>query len=79
MGKDKAAADIKEAEVAAEAEKVSKVAENAKVIADDAEADLAKAKPVLAAAKIAVESIDRDSIVMLSKINTPAASVKFIM
>lgn len=48
---DKAVADEQEAIVAAEAEVVMQQASEAKVISDDAERELAKAKPVLAASK----------------------------
>lgn len=47
VNKDKEVADEKEKVVSAEAEVVNKKAEEAKAIADDAEADLAAAKPEL--------------------------------
>jgi len=50
VNRDKAIADEKEKVVSAEAEIVSKKASEAKAIADDAEADLAAAKPELEAA-----------------------------
>jgi dynein heavy chain len=76
---DKAIADEKEAVVAQEAEVVMKQASEAKIISDDAERELARAKPVLAASKTAVESIDRDSITNLSKVLNPNPKVAFIM
>ena len=51
---DKEVADQKERVVSAEAEIVNKKASEAKAIADDAEEDLAKAKPELEAAKKAL-------------------------
>jgi len=50
VNRDKAIADEKEKVVSAEAEIVNKKATEAKAIADDAEADLAAAKPELEAA-----------------------------
>ena len=52
---DKEIADEKEKIVSAEAEIVNKKAAEAKLIADDAEADLAAAKPELLAAQNAVK------------------------
>jgi len=52
---DKEIADEKEKVVSAEAEIVNKKAQEAKLIADDAEADLAAAKPELLAAQNAVK------------------------
>jgi len=51
VNRDKAIADEKEKVVSAEAEIVNKKATEAKAIADDAEADLAAAKPELEAAQ----------------------------
>jgi dynein heavy chain len=63
VNRDKAIADEKEKVVSAEAEIVNKKATEAKAIADDAEADLAAAKPELEAAQIALQKLDKDSIV----------------
>ena len=60
---DKAIADEKEKVVSADAEIVNKKAADAKEIADDAEADLAAAKPELQAAQDAVKKLDKNSIV----------------
>lgn len=49
------------------------------MIADDAQADLERAKPIMAQAKAAVDSIERNSIVDLQKIQSPTDGVKFIM
>lgn len=76
---DKAIADEKEAVVSAEAEIVNKQAAEAKLIADDAQADLERAKPIMASAKQAVDSIERNSIVDLQKIQRPTEGVQFIM
>jgi dynein heavy chain len=48
---DKAIADEKSAVVGAEAEVVNKQATEAKIIADDAQSDLDKAKPIMAQAQ----------------------------
>jgi dynein heavy chain len=76
---DKEVADEKERVVYAEAEVVKKNAAQAKAIADDAEADLAAAKPELAAAETAVKNLDKNSVVEIKNFTTPPEGVKFVM
>jgi dynein heavy chain len=76
---DKAIADEKEKVVSAEAEIVNKKAADAKEIADDANADLAAAKPELAAAQNAVKQLDKNSIVEIKAFAQPPDGVKFVM
>ena len=71
VNKDKAEADETEKIVSAEAEVVNKKATEAKAIADDAEADLAAAKPELEAAQIALSKLDKDSIVEIKAFKSP--------
>jgi dynein heavy chain len=79
VNKDKAIADEKEQVVSAEAEIVNKKATEAKAIADDAEADLAAAKPELEAAQQALSKLDKDSIVEIKAFKSPPAGVVFVM
>lgn len=79
VNKDKEIADEKEKVVSAEAEIVGKKAGEAKAIADDAEADLAAAKPELAAAENAVRNLDKNSIVEIKNFTNPPGGVKNVM
>jgi dynein heavy chain len=79
VNRDKAIADEKEKVVSAEAEIVNKKATEAKAIADDAEADLAAAKPELEAAALALSKLDKDSIVEIKAFKQPPAGVVFVM
>jgi dynein heavy chain len=79
VNKDKAIADEKEQVVSAEAVVVNKKASEAKAIADDAEADLALAKPELEAAERAVQSLDKNSINEIKAFTTPPEGVVFVM
>lgn len=79
VNKDKAIADEKEQVVSAEAVVVNKKADEAKAIADDAEADLALAKPELEAAEKAVKSLDKNSINEIKAFTTPPEGVVFVM
>jgi dynein heavy chain len=76
---DKEVADEKEKLVSGEAEIVNKKAEEAKAIADDAEADLALAKPELMAAENAVKNLDKNSIVEIKNFANPPDGVKTVM
>ena len=76
---DKAVADEKEAKVSAEAEIVNKQASEAKVIADDAQTDLAKAAPIMKEAQNAVNDIDRNAIVDIQKMSAPSENIRFMM
>lgn len=62
-----------------EAEIVHKQASEAKEIKEDAESDLAAAKPELAAAQNAVKQLDKNSIVEIKAFTTPPEGVKFVM
>ena len=82
VNRDKAVAslaDEKEKVVSAEAEIVNKKATEAKAIADDAEADLAAAKPELEAAQKALLSLDKDSIVEIKAFKSPPEAVVFVL
>jgi len=79
VNKDKEAANEKEAIVSGEAEIVNKKAAEAQEIADDAEADLAAAKPELAAAQNAVRNLERASIVEIKAFKQPPEGVEFVL
>ena len=61
--------------MSAEAEIVNKKASEAKAIADDAESDLAAAKPELAAAQNAVKNLDKNAII--EYLNNSYSKAKF--
>lgn len=65
--------------MSADAEIVNKKAEDAKAIADDAEADLAAAKPELLAAENAVKNLEKNSIVEIKNFASPPDGVKTVM
>ena len=79
VNKDKAIADEKDRVVSAEAEIVDKAAAEAKVIKDEADADLASALPILENAKAIVDSLDKNAIVEIKALNNPPSAVEMVM
>ena len=65
--------------VSADKEIVEKSAAEAKIIKDDADADLAQALPILENAKKIVDSLDKNAIVELKALNNPPAAVEMVM
>ena len=79
VNKDKEAADEKEKVVSAEAAIVETKAAEATEIANDAEADVSAAKPILESARNAVRQLDRGSIVEIKAFTRPPEGVELEM
>jgi dynein heavy chain len=79
VNKDKLIADEKDRLVSADKEVVEKSAAEAKIVKDDADADLAQALPILENAKKIVDSLDKNAIVELKALNNPPAAVEMVM
>ena len=77
--KDQKIANEKEISVSEEAKIVSVKKADAQIIADDAEKDLAAAKPELEAAKTAVAQLNRDSITEIKSFPNPPKDVIMVM
>jgi dynein heavy chain len=77
--KDSKIANEKERVVSEEAQKVSVKKADAQIIADDAEKDLALAKPELEAAKAAVAQLNKDSITEIKTFANPPKAVVMVM
>jgi dynein heavy chain, axonemal len=77
--KDQKIANEKEKFVSEEAKIVEAKKADAKIIADDAEKDLAAAKPELEAAKAAVAQLNKDSITEIKSFPNPPKAVVMVM
>jgi Microtubule-binding stalk of dynein motor len=77
--KDQKIANEKEISVSEEAKAVAIKKADAQVIADDAQKDLAAAKPELDAAKAAVAQLNRDSITEIKSFPNPPKAVVMVM
>ncbi len=77
--KDQKIANEKEIMVSDEAKVVAVKKADAQVIADDAQKDLAAAKPELDAAKAAVAQLNRDSITEIKSFSNPPKAVVMVM
>jgi len=77
--KDSKIANEKERVVSEEAKLVEVKKADAKLIADDAERDLALAKPELEAAKSAVAQLNKDSIIEIKSFPNPPKAVVMVM
>jgi len=79
VNKDKAIADEKDRVVSAEVEIVDKVAQEAKAIKDEADADLSQALPILENAKKIVDDLDKNAVVEIKAMGSPPAAVEMVM
>lgn len=77
--KDQKIANEKERVVSEEAKVVEAKKADAKIIADDAEKDLAAAKPELENAKTAVAQLNKDSITEIKTFTKPPSGVVMVM
>lgn len=76
---DKKVADEKEKVVSEEAKEVNKKKVEAEEIANDAQRDLKAAEPEMIAARKAVSSLDKSSVVEIKSMNSPPKGVVMVM